>query len=68
MIYTPFPLLQLGDGRGRLIGRWAGLPVRAGEGVHVCVCMHWGPRWGCWLSGWQVLSEQGRGHAVGSQE
>lgn len=37
MIYTPFPLLQLGDGRGRLIGRWAGLPVRVGAGVHVCV-------------------------------
>lgn len=38
MIYTPVLLLQLGVGRGRLIGRWAGLPVRAGTGVHVCVC------------------------------
>lgn len=39
MIYTPVPLLQLGVGRGRLIGRWAGLPVRVGTGVHACVCV-----------------------------
>lgn len=47
MIYTPVPLLQLGVGRGRLIGRWAGLPVRAGTGVHVCVCVYaLGAPWG----------------------
>lgn len=34
MIYTPAPLLQLGNRQGRLIGRWASPPVMDGA----CVC------------------------------